>query len=263
MSKKQFAALVLAALFAGIGATYLSRASTLLSNIVFLLPPFLAVLAAACATRTYGLKNAHGIALALFATGLGCFFVGEFIFFLFQFVYHIEPFPSVADIFYLAAYPLLLGGFIKEITLHRVSLLSGNKLVLLLMSSLLSALAVIVLYFGVFLAYSSGDSLISNGIAIGYGIGDLILIVPSLFVLKIALDFRGGKLYNSWMLLLVAIMFMMAGDILFAINSEAYTAFTWPYPLIDLVWVVSYLLFAYSFFYTHATIKELHSKLAR
>ena len=250
-------------LFVVIALVYVLQSSRLLGNILFLIPPLLAVLAGLYAARTYHFGNVHGKAMALFAAGLLCFFTGEFIFFLFQFVFHTDPFPSIADAFYLAAYPLLLAGFVTEIKFHKVRWQDFNKLILMLMVLLMLALAVIVSYFGIYLAYDSGASFASNAIAIGYGIADLVILVPSLFILKMALDYRGGKLFNAWALLALAIVLMMAGDILFAIFNDQYTALNWPAPLIDLVWVASYLVFAYSFIYIAATIKELRLRLQK
>ncbi|HSW85633.1 MAG TPA: hypothetical protein VLF79_03440 [Candidatus Saccharimonadales bacterium] len=250
-------------IFATIAVIYTFQFSRLLGNTLFLLPPFVAVIAGAYTVRTYRLANVHGKAMALFTAGLLCLLTGEFIFYLFQFVFHTDPFPSIADIFYLAAYPLLFAGFVKEIRIHKVNWRTFDKLVLVLVTLLLLTLAIIVSYFGIYLAYDAGNSLIANIIAIAYGVGDLILIVPSLFILKIALDYRGGKLFYSWTLMLLAVMFMMAGDILFAIYSNEYTELVWPYTMIDLTWVVSYLCFAYSFSYTSTTIRALHTKLLK
>lgn len=253
----------LCGLFLVVCASYLSRTSDLRNNILFLIPPFIAFLAAAGAAKTYGgLRNVHGRVMMYFACGLGCLFIGEFIFFLFQFVFHIDPYPSVADAYYLAAYPLLFAGFLREIRLHNVRWGGKNRFVLLLMATLLAALAVIVCYFGVYKAYHTGDSFASNAISISYGLGDLILIGPSLIALKIALDYKGGRLFTTWGLLLLAILAMMAGDILYAINRNSYDALIWPYTLIDLAWAASYLLFAASFLFTRRTIKDLNAKLS-
>src|SRR3989344_2759295 len=253
MKSKTLLGSFLVAVFALTAIVYVFKFSNLAGNVLFLISPFMAVIAAISAVRTYQLSNNHGRIIALLSAGLLCWFIGEFIFFLFQFVWHIEPYPSIADIFYLAGYPLLFAGLIKEIRDHKVSWHNFNKLTLTFIVLLLLLLSIIVLYFGVFLAYTAGDPVMSNLISTAYGIGDLILIVPSLFILKIALDYRGGKLYNSWMMILSALMLMLTGDILFAIFKDNYSDLLWPYTLIDLLYVASYLLFAYSFFYTAAT----------
>ena len=263
MISKKLVAVLFSALFVVIAIIYLFQLSDLLGNTLYLIAPFLAVITSLYAVRTYRLNNGHGQVMALLSAGLICWLIGETLFFLFQFVWHTSPFPSVADVFYLVAYPLIFAGLVKEILIHKVSLHDFNKLFMTLVVLLLIVLAVIVAYFGVHKAYTPGASFWSNSISIAYGLGDFFLIVPCLFVLKIALDYQGGKLYTTWILILLALMFMLTGDILFAVFRNQYDTLVFPYTLIDLAYVMSYLCFAYSFFYTAATIRELHAKLIK
>jgi hypothetical protein len=48
----------------------------------------------------------------LFATGLLSYVTADVIFYTYQDVLHLEVFPSVADVFYLAAYPFLMAGLL-------------------------------------------------------------------------------------------------------------------------------------------------------
>ena len=262
MKSKTFVAVSFSALFIVTTVAYFLHYN-LLSNILYLISPFAAVLMGIYAARTFKLSNNTGQVFGLLTAGLACFFIGELIFFSYQFIFHINPFPSVADVFYIAAYPLLFAGFFKAIFTHRVRWHDFSKLYLAMILLLLVALAVLVSYFGVYQAYSPGDTGLSNFISIAYGVGDLIIIIPSLFVLKIVLDYRGGKLFNSWVMMLMALSFLLAGDLLFGIYRDSYNALLWPYTLIDLTYVASYLLFAFSFFYTAATVKELRSRLKK
>lgn len=263
MKTRNYVSASLIVFFSIILASYTFGPSNFFSNCLFLLTPIIAVLFGIYAISTYRLSNDHGKVMALLTTGILFWLIGESIFFLFQFAWHISPYPSVADIFYLIGYPLILMGLAKEIMIHKVDLRNLNKLFLTLIVLLITVLAIIVSYFGIYRSYSTDDSFLGNAISIAYGIGDLILIAPGLFVLKIAMDYRGGKLYNSWMLVLFALLCMLSGDILFAIFSDQYTDLIWPYTLIDIAYVLSYLLFGYSFFYTATTIKDLHAKLKR
>ena len=235
-----------------------------LTGTLFLFPPAIAVGSGLYAVSVYRLSSAHGRVLAYLTAGLSCWLIGEAIFYAFQFIFHINPFPSVADVFYIAAYPLLMFGLSKEITLHGHdwrNLRGSNKLVVILISLLVACLAFIVCYFGVFRAYQPGASGLANSIAIGYGIGDLILLIPVLFIMKMVLDFRGGQLFYSWLLILIALFFVMAGDILFAVFNKQYQALEPAYSLIDLAWVAGYLSFAYSFFFTAETIRTVRLSL--
>jgi hypothetical protein len=249
--------------FIVISAIYVFQLSDLVGNILYLIPPFLAFIAGLYAVRTYRLSNGHGQVMGLLTAGMLCWLIGEILFFYFQFISHNTPFPSIADAFYLVGYPLIFAGLTKEILIHKVDLKNFNKLYLTLVIMLVIVLIVIVSYFGVYKAYDQTQTFLSNAISIAYGIGDLILIVPGLFILKIALDYAGGKLYNSWVLILLGLIATLGGDILFAIFRKSYTKLVWPYTLIDLFYIISYLLFSYSFFYTATTIRSLHAKLVK
>jgi hypothetical protein len=259
--------IALGGLFAFISYVYVARLggddNTLISNILFLLPPLLATVCAGFASHAYGLRNVHGRAFAYMCAGLLCLFIGEATFFILSFFLHIDPFPSIADVFYLAAYPLLFVGIIRELFFHRPRLRDFNKLVLLFIVLFSLVLAFLVSYFGVYSAYDASESLLYNYIAIGYGVGGLILIVPSLFVLKMALDYRGGRLYYSWTLFLIALIFLLVGDILFSIFEPQYSELIYPYTLIDLAWTACYLLFTFSFYYTGRTIQHLQTKIIK
>lgn len=268
MNPKKSVLILLSLFFVGTVGGYLLQffgvAHPILTNSLFLIPPALAVISGIYATRTYHTSNSHGQVMALLTLGLFCWFIGEVIFYYYQFTTLTDPFPSIADAFYLSAYPLLLIGLVKESMTHHANwktIRDSNRLVLTLSSFLILAVAFIVLYFGVFIAYDSEMSMLSNAIAISYGLGDLLLLIPVLFILKMVLDFKGGKLFYSWAIILSGIFCIMLGDILFAINSEAYQNLEPLYTLIDIAWIAGYLLFAYSFFFTAKTIRELQSTL--
>lgn len=254
--------LLLLILFVDIAAAYVMH-RPLLSNVLYLNPPMLAVIAGIYAVHTFHWSNSTGKVFALLTAGLACFWIGEILFFLNQFVFHTNPFPSVADVFYIAAYPLLFAGFIKAALNQSVKWHNLSKFYLFFILLLLISLSVLVAYFGVYQAYKPEESTLSNLISMAYGIGDLIIIIPSLFILKIIMDFRGGKLFYSWVLMLAALMSLLAGDLLFGIYRNQYTSLISPYTFIDLAFTASYLLFTFSFFYTASIIHEMNVRLKK
>lgn len=257
------AAIFFSAIYVAIGSVYLATTNNKLQGIVFLMPPLLAAILGFYAANTYKLENIHGKTMALLASGLAFFFAGELFFFMYQYVFHKTPFPSIADVFYLLAYPLILLGLLNEVRVHKPKLTEFSKKAITLMSLVTVAIVAVVAYFGIYKAYDSDATLLANSIAISYGIADLIILVPTMYVLKLAFDFKGGKLFYSWMLVFFAMLFMLTGDVLFASYVDQYSAGTSPYNLIDLLWVASYLLFAYSFLYTASVLKELRQKLVK
>lgn len=261
MSQKHLVAACYILIFAFMAAAYIIHGNELARSIYSLIPPLLALLMALAAVDTYKLDNVHGRAMAFFAGAMFCLFVGESLFLVYQRIFDINPFPSLADVFYLSAYPLLLMGLLTEAWHHKIGWDKTNRTVYLLLIGLLAVLVPFMAYFGVYLAWDSADGFWSNIIAIGYGVNDLLLIIPVFFVLGIALGYKGGKLYRSWIGIFIAILIMMVSDVLFAIYKDPYDQSLYPYTLIDLLWAASFLFFAYSFYYVAATIEDSRKKL--
>lgn len=261
MNQKTLVAACYILVFAFMSAAYIINGNELARSIYSLIPPLLALLMALAAVDTYRLDNVHGRAMLFFSAAMFCLFVGESLFLVYQRVFDVNPFPSIADIFYLSAYPLLLAGLLTEIWHHKVGWDKSNRAVYMLLIALLAILVPFMAYFGVYKAWDPTDSFLTNIIAIGYGVNDLLLIIPVFFVLAIALNYRGGKLYRSWVGIFIAILLMMVSDVLFAIYKDPYENSVYPYTLIDLVFAASFLFFAYSFYYVAANIEDSRKKL--
>ena len=95
----------------------------------------------------------------------------------------------------------------------------------------------------------------------GYGIGDLILVIPAIFILKVTLDFKGGQLFKTWMAIFLALLCFLIADVLFAIYSDQYSDLEPAATQIDLIFIAGYLLFTYSFYNMAYSIKGLQSRL--
>src|SRR6185369_5807284 len=110
-------------------------------------------------------------------------------------------------------------------------------------------LAALVGYFGIYQAYKPAETLLSNSIAIGYGVGDLLLILVTVLLLVLVWEFRGGKLSRVWLIMFCGFIFTLVADILFAMYRLQYDMQIWFYKsLLDSFWIAGYLLFASAFF---------------
>ncbi len=265
MPKIPFSFYFLTVLFIFIGGIYVFRfggsSNYLITNILYLIPPFLAVISGVSATVSYSLESPRGKTLLFLTLGLLSFFIGEAIWFYLRIILNIDPYPSVADIFFLSGYPLLLFALLNELKLHRLNLKAMSKFTKALLAVLVVLLSLIVFYFGVFLAYMPAASFLENFFALSYGIGDLILIIPALLVLKTTLDYGQGRLFGPWMFIFHGFVFTLVGDLLFAIYYNQYKNLVWPYTLIDLAWIISYLCFTYGFFGIIAALSAVQRKM--
>jgi hypothetical protein len=270
MSKKISIILWSLAIFAsavywlGIGGIH----TVIVRNTIYLSIPLIAVISGIFSLCVYGFKGSRAKTLVLLTSGMGCWFLGEVFFYSYEFILHTNPFPSIADIFYILAYPLMFFALINEIQQSKIAWKKISPLTLFLYALVALTFAWIVFYFGVYLSYDPHEVLFTNLIAISYGIGDLLLIIVDLFMLILAWEFRKGSFSSLWVLLFFSFIFMLVGDILFAQFNDPYKNEVWFYKsLLDTVWITSYTFFASGLFNfgfsilkakTHIKNKKIH-----
>lgn len=232
-----------------------------LNQALLLIFPIFATFSGLLATKIYGLKSITGKSLLSITLGFACLALGEIIWFFYKNILGIDPFPSIADVFFLLGYPLILAGLYLEFKKSQIQLHQIKKSLIVLSLSLTLTLSIIVLYFGIYLAYDPSVGLLANIIAMSYGVVDLILIIISLFALLIVHAYRGGKFSTFWITTILGILLFLAGDILFAIYNIPYTADIKPYIYIDLIWIAGYLSLAYGMLDNYFHIRTIHREI--
>lgn len=148
------------------------------------------------------------------AAGLTSYSFGQSTLVAYQTATGVSPFPSIADVWFVAAYPLMI---ISLVMFTFAYAHSGFP-----MSGLLPA--------------ALGTALIAGGIAwpllqpvlrtpaaplalalnLAYPILDLLLLIPSVVLLTLTVRFRGGAVWRIWAAILAGIVFTVIGDICFA-----------------------------------------------
>jgi hypothetical protein len=228
------------------------------TNIIFLFFPLFAAISGMHAVRVYGRKNVHGRSLFFITLGLWAWFVGEALFALYELVLKINPYPSIADVFYILAYPLVLFGIYHELKNYNTEI---SPLKSLTVSSISILMSIFVFYIMIFPVFNAHESLARNIISVAYGIGDMLLIVGVLHILLLIVDFKGGRLYHAWLYVLIGAIFMLLGDVLFALYSAQYGDGIPQYKLIDLLWIASYLFFSVGLFEMRFIIRDVQKKI--
>lgn len=232
----------------------------LLENVVYLVSASLAFAASFYAIKNYGFKSLHGKALLFISAGYGCWLIGEIIWVFYELVLLIDPYPSPADLFYVAAYPLIGWGIIKELKLASINLKKTPIGILAGIAILGFVFLILVSYFEIMLAYDSSVSLIEN-FAILYGFGDLMLLIPSLLVLVMAWEFKGGKIFIPWIFIFLGLLCSLAADTLYAVFLEPYINGIYPYDNIDVLYVAGYLFASMGFLSMGLLIRRVQLKL--
>jgi diguanylate cyclase (GGDEF)-like protein len=132
---------------------------------------------------------------------------GDVLWYLFEHVWHTDPFPSVADVFYLVSYPLLGAAFAL---LVRREIRGGDRASIIDASIVVAGVSALALVLIVEPYVRGGGSALEVGVAIAYPIGDLLI-----------LGFLARLLFaptaSPWVvrLLTLATIAMLASDIAF------------------------------------------------
>lgn len=202
----------------------------------------LVVLSIIMAWRFRGKSN-HGIAWLMFALCASSWLVAEHTWIVEELVYHENPFPSAADIFYVTGYVFLI---LFSINYLRIVKNAITKKTILLASLVSIALLVPSIYMTL---YTNSDVKgFALALAFSYPVIDAIVLVPA--VIGVILFFR-GEVNLLWTLMSFAIIALIGGDTGFLVtqmNNSYYTG----HP-IEIMFYWSYILFSFGV-YSHIKI---------
>ncbi len=173
----------------------------------------LAAAAAAQAAGRFERDNPARLPWWLVAVGLGGFGLGELLEGTYTVRGEVSPFPGLADVFFLLAYPLLLTAFFHFLSAYRASGLADLGRAAIPITAAAAALAGLPLLVPVLRAdLPVAERLVS----VVYGLFDLAALVPLLLLLRLTWRFRGGSVWPVWAGLLFGFLLTFAGDVLVA-----------------------------------------------
>ncbi|MCD6547272.1 MAG: hypothetical protein J7K22_01820 [Nanoarchaeota archaeon] len=183
------------------------------------------------------LSSSEGKVWLFLLIGMVLWLVGEAIWFYYETILDVYPFPSVADISFLLGYVFVLIGLFVEY--NNVVKQIANKKYLLPLFTLLLSFAILYKILIYPIAISDYE-ILSKIVSLGYPIFDLFLIFGSLLFVEC---FRGAKLSKTWMLLLTGFALTAIADIVFSYLDwyELYESF---YILSDIPWLLGYAVIA-------------------
>jgi hypothetical protein len=168
--------------------------------------------------RSVGDDGATRGAWALLAGGIAATFVGQACLAPYQLGGGTTPFPSVADVFYVLAYPLLGVALFRFVIAYSESGYPvgtrGERTVIVGVAATSCVVLAVIVLRPVLAA--PGMTPAERALTAAYPALDLVLLVPLALLLRISLRFRGGALGLAWIAVLAGIVFMCAADVLFA-----------------------------------------------
>lgn len=208
----------------------------------------LLVLSIIIASR-FGTKGDHGKAWLLFAVFATMWFVAERIVMVYNLTTGKEPFPSEADLFWIAGYPFLFS--FSLIYLKPVKKAISTKLLIVATLTSLGLLSGSLLF-----SYDEmiGQNLYEVGVGVGYIVGDSIILVPA--IIGVVLFFR-GKVNFLWSLICVGMLLQISADTAFLLATVEDSYYQGH--IVDLLYTWSYIMFSFGV-YSHLRIFTHYKK---
>lgn len=209
---------------------------------------FLAVLAGLYAYKTHGFRSIQGRAILLLTMGVFFWFLGEATWGIYEVVLGVEkPIASIADVFWLAGYPLFLAGIYY---VYRTASIMLGKKKLAFYAAAVIIICSLLLYFAVPSLADSSITLEERLATGGYVVGDMLLLVALIFVI---LCLWGSRFAKAWSVILLAIAISTMADVYFMNFSGIYETGS----LIDILWNLDYILMAFGFLYHRETVRGI------
>ncbi|WP_106319163.1 putative bifunctional diguanylate cyclase/phosphodiesterase [Actinoplanes italicus] len=213
------------------GCYYLLPADTVVSLAAYNTIGLLSALAVLAGVRWH--RPGRAVAWVLFSTGLILSVCGDVAWWYLKNILHVEPYPSVADVFYLVSYLPLIGGLLLLLRWWR-----GGESGGLIDASMAAVGLSLVLWVFVLHPVASDDSvsMLERIVSTAYPALDLLLLVMVARLLT-----GGGARTRSADLLGVSMGLLLVADVGFSVAS---LHFDYEGRALDWGWLLSYVLTA-------------------
>jgi diguanylate cyclase len=164
-----------------------------------------------------GADNPVRGAWRLFALAMAAFTLGQAVLSQHQIRTGVSPFPSLGDVFFVAAYPLMIASFFGFIRTYRdagypVGSSAQHALIAAIVAVLGGAVAIPILRPVV----AAGGTPVELLLNLAYPTLDFVLLVPMIILMRVAWPFRGGAIFRAWAAILGGVVSLCTGDLLFA-----------------------------------------------
>jgi hypothetical protein len=168
--------------------------------------------------------------------GLILWLLGEILWFYYEALRGVDPFPSLADIAWILGYPSL---FVALFLLYRNVEVRVKAYEVAFGIVVLIIAAAVFLLFGHMIPAEEEFTFLEKAASLFYPVADLFLLYLALLITGL---YWAGKLGYSWLLIAVGIILYVVGDLWFAYLEwmELYEEVAW-HP-VDFTWIIGDLL---------------------
>ncbi len=237
---------------------YWFSGSAVSEDIVFLAPVFLLVFACGLLLKNTGIKKGIGRTFGLLGIGFVSWAIAEVIFIYFFEFLGIDPFPSIADVFYIIAYPFFFAAIINEIYNYggkfKESFTWSKTLLLIVITG-------ITIFVQAQVIFDPSATILETFANASYGFGDLILIISAFFLIDIVGKLRNAKFSLPWVFFIFGMLANLVADLLFAQFYNQYEEGLKLFLQIDVIFIAGYLFFFYSLYLFYEILSDLQKKI--
>jgi len=215
-----------------------------------ILPALLTFFATYLAVKLRKLKHPNAKAYAFFALGSAFWFIAEQLWQLYDHIWEGDPFPSEADIFYIAAYPCHIAFLVIYL---KPTLKSINRNVWLFAI----ALSFSFLIPSLVAAFDDmqGEDVFPTSVALAYPILASMQLVPAI----VGVMYLVKKSSNiSWILILIGFMIYNVADTYF-LFAELDGTYYDGHP-VDLIFVYAFIVLIFAFYHRSKLLSVPHYK---
>jgi len=205
-----------------------------------IIPGVLVILSIWSLSRPSSIANLPKKSLVLLTISFCCWFVAEQTWNLYEHVLGIDPYPSIADFFYIAAPLFMFGALLNFLQTQKITI-SKKKI----FSASLISVSILIPSIFFIIEENSEAGILETIIAFSYPMVDSILLVPVIITILFTTSTRKNFF---WTMILIGILILIMADsiFLFLVINDAYVD---GHP-IDIMWISSYTIWVFMMFYS-------------
>lgn len=185
----------------------------------------------------YGMSQVFGKSYLLFGIAYFLVFLAEVTYYAYDIIYEIDPYPSIADVFFFSLYPLLALHIVINLRFFR------NKTSLKQKAVFIAIPIIIISIYSIAFLEEIGEPNFDYFYGVIFVSGTSVVL--SLAALG-AIVFRGGLLGIAWLLLLIGVFIFAIGDVWYY-YLEIFGEYDLHHP-VNLFWYASDWIIVYALY---------------
>ena len=204
------------------------------------IPGVLVILSIWSLSRSNSIANLPKRSLFFLTISFCCWFVAEQTWNLYEHVLDIDPYPSIADFFYIAAPMFMFGALLNFLKSQKIKI-SKKKI----FSSCFLSVVILIPSIYLIMEKNTESNILETIIALAYPIVDSVLLVPVIISILFTISTKSNFF---WLMILLGIIILIMADNIFlflVINDEYVDG----HP-VDILWISGYTIWAFMMFYS-------------